>query len=195
MLVSTESQAQKLTLEEEAQFVTRAQQRDADALGVLYRAYAQVVYRYVLLRVQNTHIAEDLTGEIFLKMVESLHRYKQRGKPFGAWLMKIAHDQVVDYYRRQKRRPVTVFDDTMLLPADETPPDEAAEKQEAVFELYRYLAHLSEKQQVVLQYRFIEGWSLIKTATTMKISVNAVKALQHRALRVLNQRMKNERRT
>lgn len=188
MLVS-DLQAQSQTLAAEAELIARAQQQDTNALSILYREHVQAVYRYTLLRVQNANIAEDLTSEIFIKVVEALPRYKHRGRPFGAWVMKIAHDHVVDYYRRQKRRPITTLNDT--LPSKDVPVESTTETQETVSKLYEHLAQLSEKQRIVIQYRFIEGWSLAKTAALMKTSINAVKALQHRALRTLNQKMQD----
>lgn len=155
---------------------------------MLYRAYVQPIYRYMLLRVGDPAQAEDLAAEVFLRVVDGMPRYQRRGLPFGAWLFRIARDRVTDHYRRAARRPTSRLDDT--LPADDPGPHWSAETAETHEELYAAMRQLTDEQREVIQFRFIEEWSLETTARAMNKSVNAVKALQHRALNALHRKMK-----
>src|SRR6185503_2102867 len=150
--------------------------------------YVQAIYHYLLLRVSNEPLAEDLTAEVFCRAVDALPRYSQRGLPFGAWLFRIAHDRLTDYYRQAARRPVAELSEGLI---SELPdPSESAEEAERAQALRRALAQLTDEQRDVVQFRFMEDWSLEQTAVAMNKTVNAVKALQHRALNALNRLLK-----
>ncbi|MEK6573498.1 MAG: sigma-70 family RNA polymerase sigma factor [Chloroflexota bacterium] len=177
-----------MPLEEEAKLVSGAKAGDSEAFGRLYRAYVQSIHRYLFLRLSDTSLAEDLTAEVFLRAVDGLPRYIQRGLPFGAWLFRIARDRLVDYYRQSARRPRAELDDD--LPSDLPEPSDSAVDSETAETLREALAELTDEQRDVIQFRFMEEWSLEETARVMNKSVNAVKALQHRALNVLNRFMK-----
>lgn len=180
--------AAPLPLDEEERLVVAAQAGDSEALGRLYRAYTQAIYRYLLLRLSNTSFAEDLTAEVFLRAVDGLPRYTQRGLPFGAWLFRIARDRLVDHYRQTARRATADLDDS--LPSDLPEPSDSAANSEMSAALRDALAQLTDEQRDVIQFRFMEEWSLEETARVMNKSVNAVKALQHRALNALNRHMR-----
>lgn len=173
-----------LPLEVEAALIRKAQDGDGEAFAQLYRAYVQPVYRYLRLRLSDSAIAEDLTAEVFVRAVGGLDRYTDRGLPFGAWLFRIARDRLVDHYRQSSRRPVAELDET--LSSDLPGPGELAETAAALLELDEALRHLTGDQRDVIQFRFMEDWSLEDTARAMNKTVNAVKALQHRALNALH---------
>lgn len=178
------------TQDEEA-LISRAQAGDAEAFSDLYRAYVQAIYRYLLLRVSSSAIAEDLTAEVFLRAVDSLPRYSHRGLPFGAWLFRIARDRLVDHYRQSARQPTVELSES--LSSDMPEPDARAEHAELSAALYTALEQLTDEQRDVIQFRFMEDWSLEQTAQAMNKSVNAVKALQHRALHALNRILSDEK--
>jgi RNA polymerase sigma-70 factor, ECF subfamily len=169
----------------EDEFIRRSQQRDAEAITALYRLYAGRIYRYCLLRLGDEATAEDLTEEVFLNMIEALPRYVNNGTPFAAWLYRIAHDRVTDYYRRQARHPSAPLSDSVR---DTTPEPEAqAIHRISMQRLWQAAAQLSDDYQMVLQLRFVEGLGLDETARLMRRSLGATKVLQHRALRRLAQ--------
>lgn len=173
----------RLTLDKEAELITRAKAGDEDAFSVLYRAYVQGVYHYLLVRLGNPQLAEDLTAEVFLRVADGLPRYSDRGLVFGAWIFRIARDRLVDYYRQAARRPVVDLDESL---ASETgDPSLETERQEAWRNLQAALKQLTDEQRDVIQFRYIEEWSLEETSSVMHKSVNAVKALQHRAVQAL----------
>jgi RNA polymerase sigma-70 factor (ECF subfamily) len=172
-----------LALETEKKLVAQSQQGDQDAFTLLYRNYVQAIYRYCYFRVQDSDQAEDLTADVFLRAVDALPRYNERGIPFGAWLFRIAHDRVVDFYRKTGRQPLVELTDDYV--SDDIGPDINIEIVENRERLYEAISHLTNEQQAVIQFRFMENWSLEDTGRMMNKSANAIKALQHRALQSL----------
>ena len=90
---------------DERRLLERARAGDADAFAQLYRANVQAIFRYISYRVNDVHLAEDLTGDVFTRALKSMSSYRDQGKPFVAWLYRIAHARVVDHYRKSGRRP------------------------------------------------------------------------------------------
>src|SRR5690606_4018591 len=85
----------------------------ADVLSGLYEQYYDRVLRYVASRVGSRDIAEDLAGDCFVRAVESFGSFKDRGVPVQAWLFRIAHNLIIDHYRRSSYRRTTPIDDAM----------------------------------------------------------------------------------
>ncbi|QWK09942.1 MAG: sigma-70 family RNA polymerase sigma factor [Thermoflexus hugenholtzii] len=168
---------------EERRWIARARKGDPEAIAALYQHYADGVYRYLLYRVGDAELAEDLTADVFLKMIEDLPRYEERGLPFGAWLFRIARARLIDHWRRQGRRPLVALEDTETGPqiSQDIPEDEIAVSEM----IQRALRVLTEEQREVVVLRFLVGMSLEEVARAMGKSVGAVKALQHRALSAL----------
>src|SRR5436190_20401058 len=108
--------------------VRSAQQRDPEAVSELYRRYVGQIYRFCVFRVSDEATAQDLTEDVFVNMLESLPRYVDKGAPFVAWLYRIAHARVIDYYRRNARRPVAELTESLV---DHTPEPEALAAQNA----------------------------------------------------------------
>ena len=165
---------------DEARLIQRARRGDRNALAALYQQHVQAIYRYISYRVPENAAADDLTAEVFLRMVEGLPSYHVNSTPFEAWLYRIASARVADYYRQQSRHPHE--------PLSETEPDRAlspegtlqAAEEEA--ELRVALRRLSEDYQNVLLLRFVERKSHAEVAILLGKSVTAVKSIQHRAL-------------
>ena len=173
---------------EEKRLLRCAQQGDADAFAELYRAHVQTIYRYIYHRVSDTHLAEDLTGDVFTKALEGLPAYREQGRPFVAWLYRIAHARVVDHYRRVERRPVESDVEADLIPV--TPNlDEGILRRQAARALQEAIAELTDEQQQVVILRFVEGCRIELVAEIMDKNANAIKALQYRALRSLANRL------
>ncbi len=161
--------------------VEQAQSGDQDALSTLYTFYFPRVYRYVAGRVRSTQDAEDVTEEVFLRLVANLKRFEWRGLPFGAWVFRIARNEVVSHVRRQRRRGVPAQ-------LSETMPDErqdhvAAYELQATIEVVREAtAKLPPAQRDVISLRFGAGLSVAETALALGKTQNNVKVLQHKAI-------------
>jgi RNA polymerase sigma-70 factor (ECF subfamily) len=169
--------------EEEAHLVQKAKQGDKGAIGELYRRNVDVIYRYIWTRVRETTVAEDLTGSVFLKALEALPTYEPSGKPFLAWLYRIAYARIVDHWRQQERRTEVPLLET--LPAREPQPHEVLEAEADWGRAMELIAQLTDDQQDVLILRFIGDMSLTEVAETLGKTLGATKALQHRALAAL----------
>jgi RNA polymerase sigma-70 factor, ECF subfamily len=161
--------------------VERAQSGDREALEELYLLHFDRVYSYLHIAVGNRHDAEDLTTQTFLRMLESIKRYRSGKAPFSAWLFRIAHNLAIDHFRATKR--VQLTDE---LPEDESAAETSAEDQ-ALQELGRgsmlqLIAALSPEQQQVLTLKFVFNFSNAEAATILGKTDGAVKSLQHRAL-------------
>lgn len=167
----------------EVRLVERAQKGDKGAIGELYRAHVDMVYRYIYARVGDVAVAEDLTAQVFLKALEGLPTYEPSGSPFAAWLYRIAHARTVDHWRQQQRRREVVLDES--LPAAEPAPGDRLVLETEWNTALDLLAKLTDDQQDVLILRFIGEMSLSEVADALGKTVGAVKAAQHRALAAL----------
>jgi RNA polymerase sigma-70 factor (ECF subfamily) len=159
--------------------IRKAQSGDENAIASLYQAYAQMIYRYIAYRVPAPD-AEDLTGEVFVRMVEGLPAYRITEVPFEAWLYRIAAARVADYYRYHKRRIEVELDDQT--PETEPMPEEQLLEQQEVEVLREAIQQLTPEQQSILIWRFVERKSHEEVAELLNRSVTNVKTIQHRAL-------------
>ena len=102
MDISSTAEAASAALLEERALILRIQRGEKEAFRELYDRYARLVYRYIILRVRHAQDAEDLTAETFSKAWRSIASFEWRDTPFGAWLMRIAHNLIVDRSRRRQ---------------------------------------------------------------------------------------------
>src|SRR5438132_6150020 len=166
---------------ETRRLVERAQRGDRDALEELYLRHFDRIYSYLHMSVGNRHDAEDLTTQTFLKMLESIKRFKWQAAPFSAWLFRIAHNLAMDHFRATRRwQP----EDEVPEPAGEVEPSaEAAALQtigrESMLDL---IEGLSPEQQQVLTLKFVFNLPNADVATVLGKTEGAIKSLQHRAL-------------
>lgn len=172
------------------QVIRKAQRGDADARSMIYQAYAPMIYRYIAYRVGETQDVEDLTSEVFVRVVQDLPRYKDTGAPFEAWLYRIASARVADFYRKRKRRSHVSLMET--LKSDSPQPEDRMLEAEEVKQLRQALSRLKEQEQNILIMRFVERLSHDEVAVITGKSVSAVKSIQHRALIRLTQLLGSE---
>lgn len=172
--------------EEVEDLVRRAQQGHSEAFAGLYEAYYDKIYRYVMFKTGDTLEAEDLTEEVFLRMLESIGSFKWQGYPFTSWLFRIAHNLVIDYYRKSGRQKKTSLDDAMrVVGSDGVDVDRKLDVELSIKEVKDAMGGLTRLQQEVLSLRFAGGLSVAETAEAMGKKENAVKALQHAAIKKL----------
>src|SRR4051812_35669071 len=161
--------------------VERAQKGDRGALEELYLIHFDRIYSYLHMSVGNRHDAEDLTTQTFLKMLESITRFRWQSAPFSAWLFRIAHNLAMDHFRATRRwQPEEEVPEP---PGEEEPSAEAQALQsigrQSMLEL---IEGLSEEQQQVLTLKFVFNFPNAEVATILGKTEGAVKSLQHRAL-------------
>lgn len=173
--------------QDDTHLIASAQRGDRDAIAALYRTHVQAIYRYVSYRVPESAVADDLTAEVFLRMVEALPRYQNNGAPFEAWLYRIAAARVADFYRQRTRRPQEQLSDAE--PDRSVSPEKQLQAQEEQAELRVALRQLSDEHQTILLLRFVERKSHAEVSQIVGKSITAVKSAQHRALNHLAELM------
>lgn len=163
--------------------IEQARRGNRNAIAQLYEVFVERIYRYIVYRVDSDADAEDLTAEVFVKMVEGLPHYTPTGVPFEAWLYRIASARVIDYRRRATRRPVHELTDNIS--DDEASPEDRLQNQEEVEDMRHAFTLLNDEQQQVLILRIIERKSHQEVADVIGKSITAVKSVQYRALQIL----------
>jgi RNA polymerase sigma-70 factor, ECF subfamily len=168
--------------------VEDAQQGRREALEELYLLHFDRIYSYLHMSVGNRYDAEDLTTQVFVKMLESIGKFRWRSAPFSAWLFRIAHNLAMDHFRANKR----------WQPEEEVPepdPGEGSAAEEEAFEsigrqnMLELIEKLSHEQQQVLTLKFVFNFSNAEAATILDKTEGAIKSLQHRALASLQRQL------
>lgn len=162
---------------------------DLDALGEIYDIYSPGVYRYAMRLLGERGLAEECVSETFSRFLQAL---KNGGGPqdhLQAYLYRIAHNWITDWYRRQP--PQTLELDENLRDENDNP-DSQAEKSIEKIKIRKALFYLTSDQRQVVVLKFFEGWSNETIAKEMDKPVTAIKALQHRALGTLKRFLQND---
>lgn len=160
---------------------------DSQAIGALYDRYYPDVYRYVRYRLDDEAVVEDIASEVFLRLLEAGRRGRGPQINLKAWLLGTASHIVADHLRRSYRHPTEALDEDAPDPFARHPED--FERREQHRRVRDAMKNLTDEQQHVLALRFGEGYSLEETASLMNRNINAVKALQFRALAALQREM------
>ena len=171
----------KDSTEEVRRLVERAQGGDRNALEELYLLHFDRIYSYLHMSVGNRHDAEDLTTQTFLKMLESITRFRWRSAPFSAWLFRIAHNLAMDHFRSSRRwQP----EEDVPEPIGESEPSAEAVAFQAIGRqsMLELIEGLSQEQRQVLTLKFVFNLPNAEVATILGKTEGAVKSLQHRAL-------------
>ena len=168
--------------------VELAQQGDREALEALYLLHFDRIYSYLHMSVGNRHDAEDLTTQTFMRMLESIGKFRFQSAPFSAWLFRIAHNLSMDHFRANKR----------WQPEEEVPEPHGSEERSAEDEAFQSIGRqsmlelidsLSQEQQQVLTLKFVFNFSNGEAATILDKTEGAIKSLQHRALASLHRQI------
>ena len=160
---------------------------NADDFGSLYDLHVDRVYRHIYYRVGNTKDAEDLTQQVFLKAWKAIGRYQKTGSPFLAWLMRISHNLVIDFYRSKK--DVTYLDSEIDFKDPDAGPEQLAEAQFDQQQIRKVILRLPDEQQQVILMSFIEGFTYSEIAASLGKSEGNIRVIVHRALKRMKQIM------
>ena len=169
----------------EEALLAAAMEYDDAALSELYDRYEVKIFTYIYRRTGDESLAEDLTSQVFLKMLESIRDQKAWRSSFSGWLYKIAHNLVIDHYRRRGRQRAVELDDTTPLAAERQSLESQVEQSLDAERLRAAIRRLTEEQAEVVSLRFLEGYSINEVAAMMSRSEGAIKALQYRAVATL----------
>jgi len=187
---ASERPAQRESTAHVRALVDRAQKGDRAALEELYLTYFDRIYGYLHVTVGNRHDAEDLTTQTFLKMLESIGRFRWQSAPFSAWLFRIAHNLSMDHFRARRR----------WQPEEEVPEPHDSEEPSAELEAMQSIGRqsmlelidtLSHEQQQVLTLKFVFNFANADVAKILDKTEGAIKSLQHRALASLQKQLQD----
>jgi RNA polymerase sigma-70 factor (ECF subfamily) len=162
--------------------IERSVRGDRQAFGQLYEQHALRVFRHAYFLTGDPVLAEDLTAQTFLKALEAIPRYEQRGVPFIAWLLRIAGNLTINYKKAQKNGhhaplPESLEDDDRFVS-----PEETCEAKSNGERIWRFVSKLPHEQRQVIVMRFIDDLPYPEVADVLGKSVGAVRVIQFRAL-------------
>ena len=177
----------------DAELVKQIQAGKEEAMSQLYRRHRPSLFRYALSKTYNQQLAEDIVGEIFLRMVQYLPTYQITGAPFTAWLFRIAHNTLITIAKKENRYLTVPLEDVNPPSNRDDGPDKQVEIQLSKEHIWQGLLHLDESQRDVVILRFLVGLSLKETAHALEKSVGAVKTLQHRGIQSLRIALNSKR--
>ncbi|HEX8053115.1 MAG TPA: RNA polymerase sigma factor [Thermoleophilaceae bacterium] len=163
------------------------------AFSDLYRAHLRDVYSYAYYRIGNHHDAEDLTEHTFLQAYRHFARAQAEsdGRPLRPWLIRIAHNLAANYHRDRSRRPQTHLEDASIVSAPHQT-DQLVEGREELQHVLEGVAGLADDRREALIMRFALGMDNREIARALGRSEGATKVLIHRAIRQLEERLKEE---
>jgi RNA polymerase sigma-70 factor (ECF subfamily) len=174
-------------LDEQEHVLIERAQADPLEFAALYDRYVDKVYNYVYQRTGNHLDAEDLTARTFLRAFTHLERYTFRGVPFSAWLYRIAHNAVANWYRDRQRHQVVSLDALVPQRPEGKRPEDLAQAQDERTSVLESIRQLPAERQQLLILKFSEELTNAQIAQVMGRTEGAIKSLYHRTLLALRQ--------
>lgn len=171
----------------ESLLVARAMRRDTEAFTRLYHLYTDRIYRYARLKLGNAADAEDVTAAVFLNAWRTIDRFSPKHESsFAAWLFRLAHNALVDRYRRT-RETVSLETSawTALVDGPGSNPEMTLDRRLTLAELHDALKTLTDEQREVVLLRFVEGLSAREVGDIMGKHEGTVRGMQFRAIEAL----------
>ena len=169
--------------------VERAQNGEAEAFGLIYDRYMDIVFRFIYFRVGNRQLAEDLTSDTFLRALKRIGSFTWQGRDLGAWLVTIARNLVADHFKSGRYRLEVTAGDVLDADREDRGPEGSPEAvvvdHMTNVTLLSAVKQLNPEQQECIVLRFLQGFSVAETAQSMGKNEGAIKALQYRAVRAL----------
>lgn len=175
-----------------SELVTLAKNGDTNAFGMIYDILVKPVYRYIYYRVES-QIAEDLTEETFLKAWQNLAQYKEGKHPFSAWVFRIAHNLLCDYYRKQQVGHPSEMDENMPDTKLDSSPSHQLNIKLNQLKLRKAIRQLPENYQQIIVLKYINEEENDVIAKVIGKSEGAVRTLQFRALEKLRNLLKEKK--
>jgi RNA polymerase sigma-70 factor (ECF subfamily) len=167
--------------------LTGLQKLDSQVITAVYDRCFPDVYRYVFYRLGNENLAEDIASDVFVRLLEAVKKKRGPKTNIKGWLLSTASNVIADHLRHAYRRPTGALSESM--PDLATPLIDEIDRRQQTDSVRQAYVQLTPDQQNVLALRFGDGYSLEETAHVMQKNVNAVKALQFRALAALQRQI------
>jgi len=174
----------------EAELIQRARRLEGQALAAIYDAHNEALYRYALRLLGDVLLAEDCVSETFTRFLNALSNGKGPRNYLQAYLFRIAHNWITDFYRRAAPETSDIDDEFGL--AAEHDPEKTALENMQMRRTREALQALTPDQRAVISLKYYEGWTNAEVAAMLDKPVGAVKSLQHRAVAALKRILVDE---
>lgn len=178
-----------MDLQREQELVKQAKE-SLKAFDELYEYYLPRIYGYIFNRTINKEITEDLVSETFMKALSNIQKFRFKGYTFGAWLYRIAHNNIIDYFRKH---PDTRFQPLKDDQEDDDFSEELVEQEERKRLILKCLTKLSDENQQILSLKFFEEMSNDEIAGILGCKKANIAVKMHRALKSFEKIIKSER--
>jgi RNA polymerase sigma-70 factor (ECF subfamily) len=174
---------------EEDRLMGRARRGDKTALSTIYQDYFSPVYNFIRLRVSDQQQADDLTSDVFVKLMTAFRDGKAPRQSLRGWLFRVARNVLYDYYGTGKSYTEEALEEWVPASREDTDPEIALLQAADSVRVRQAMQRLPLEQQEVLVLRFAQALSVEETADIMGKNINTVKSLQFRAVNALRQRL------
>lgn len=178
-------------IQNDQQWIIAAKQ-DPAKFSFLYDKYFEQIFNFIFRRIDEENVTADLTSQTFLKALQGIKKYENRGLPFSAWLYRIATNEVNRHYRRKKRRYVFSIEENLIknLIAGE---DDQQESDENIKKVIDTLEDLETNDVIILELRFFEERSFKDIAYILDIKESSAKMRTYRAIEKLKKKINSNR--
>ncbi len=181
-----------LNSKNEIELVERAK-HDSQAFGELYEIYFPKVYAFVRARTNQESEAEDLVSDIFVKILENLHKYKHQGVPFAAWLFKVCRNELADFYNKNRKQTVELAEGVEVKDENqEADPKAQAKIGELAGKIKAVIQELKPTEASIVELKFFGGLNNREIAHTLGLSETNVGVSLFRALQKIKPELKHE---
>jgi RNA polymerase sigma-70 factor (ECF subfamily) len=174
--------------------ISRAKKGERDAFASLYHEYFKPVYRYIYMRVGQVEQAEDLAQEVFLKALNDIDSFRYQEVPFGSWIFRIAHNLLVDHYRRFKKESARINVPIAITGANDDHAGAVEQEMEAQA-IKKAIEMLPPRQREIISMRFGAEMSIEETAKAIGATKGTVEKLQYEALAEVKRLVGNDQET
>ena len=180
-----------MDLEREQQLLREAKY-SLEAFGELYNYYLPKIYAYIYNRLADKHTAEDLTSITFVKAIDNIKKYQDRGQRFGAWLYKIAHNLIIDFFKEHKSYRLVNFDEAIKTAEDFAEDEDFRniEKEEHKKIVLEVMRHLPKSYQQILSLKFFAELENDEIAEILNCSKSTLAVKLHRSLKAFKAKFK-----
>ncbi len=167
--------------------------KDPKSFSKLYDIYFPKIFRYISWRTGNQFDAEDIVSEIFAKVINKINTFKsQKGATFSSWIFRIAHNAVVDYYRKQDKIKFVNLDDLPEIENNDLLPSKELDKKELFKKLFLLIQKLPTRQAEIITMRFFTGMKNKEIAKTLNIEEKSVSSTLCRGLKILHDKFNKQ---
>ncbi len=167
------------------EYILKKAIENPNAFAPIYEKYYITIFRFTLQRVENEHIASEIVSDVFAKAIFNLKKYKFKGAPFSAWLYRVAYNEIVTLYRKQKRNRIVNIPDGSwsLLEGEE---DEKKEDNSlSIKQLKQSLQKLKSNEVELIEMRFFEERAFKEIGEILEITTENARVKTHRAIKKL----------